>query len=146
MKVVVLYGSETGTAEELARRTANRLIEEAHDADLCALDDFPTHDLPLIRTLLVITSTVGDGEPPVNAASTLEYLEESTDLELKKTRFSVLGIGDSSYKLFCACAKSFDKTLEEHGAKRFYPRVDCDVDFAPDFDMWLEGVLAALRG
>jgi len=41
--------------------------------------------------------------------------------------------------------RDLDAALERHGATRFYPRVDCDVDYDVPSKGWTEGVLASLQ-
>jgi sulfite reductase (NADPH) flavoprotein alpha-component len=65
--------------------------------------------------------------------------------KLPNTRFSVLGLGDTSYEEFCKMGKDFDARLETLGAKRIYDRVDCDVDYDDDFAKWHKGALAVLE-
>ncbi|HEY6365858.1 MAG TPA: sulfite reductase [NADPH] flavoprotein alpha-component, partial [Candidatus Binatia bacterium] len=43
------------------------------------------------------------------------------------------------------CGREFDLALERHGATRFYPRVDCDVDYEAPAKRWIDGVLTALQ-
>ena len=61
-------------------------------------------------------------------------------------RFSVLALGDQLYDQFCKTGRDFDARLEELGAKRIHPRVDCDVDFDEPAKTWMDGVLDALSG
>src|SRR5437016_13046448 len=63
---------------------------------------------------------------------------------LPGVNFSVLALGDSNYPKFCDCGKNFDRRLEALGARRVYPRVDCDVDAEEPFSRWPAGVLPAL--
>ncbi len=49
--------------------------------------------------------------------------------KLDGVRFSVLALGDSTYEYYCEAGKRVDSRLEELGATRLSPRVDCDVDY-----------------
>ena len=40
--------------------------------------------------------------------------------------------------------RDLDVALERHGATRFYPRVDCDVDYELAAPHWIYGVVANL--
>ncbi len=59
--------------------------------------------------------------------------------------FSVLSLGDSSYEFFCETGKKIDQRLEELGAKRVTPRVDCDLDFDDPAAEWLSTVVKYLN-
>lgn len=67
------------------------------------------------------------------------------DLNLRGMKFSVLALGNSTYEHFCKCGRDLDAALERHGATRFYPRADCDVDYDVPAKCWTEGVLASLQ-
>ena len=56
----VLYASQTGQAEAIARRTHARLIAGGIDAGLASLADIDAAALLNARTLLVVASTTGE--------------------------------------------------------------------------------------
>ena len=53
-------------------------------------------------------------------------------------------MGDSSYEFFCQTAKDFDERLAKLGAA-LVARVDCDVDFETDADVWSNQVTTKLQ-
>lgn len=57
----------------------------------------------------------------------------------------MLALGDRSYEYFCQTGKEIDQRLEELGAKRISPRVDCDVDFDEPASEWFERVQESLQ-
>ena len=61
-------------------------------------------------------------------------------------RFSILALGDTSYEFFCQTGKDFDQKLEELGAQRLSPRVDCDLDYDEPVAEWFGQVISALNG
>ena len=62
---------------------------------------------------------------------------------MENTHFSVCALGDTSYEFFCQSGIDWDTRLEELGAKRVFPRKDCDVDFEP-YAEWANGALPAI--
>lgn len=142
--VVILWGSETGTAEGLADMAASRLSEGGTPARSVSMADLKLADLAGFAKVLIITSTWGDGEPPSNGIEMWEALQKEK-VDLGSTYFSVCGLGDTAYPQFCQCGKDFDAGLEKLGAKRIHPRVDCDLDYEKPFEKWLEGVSKALQ-
>ena len=56
----------------------------------------------------------------------------------------MLALGDESYEFFCQTGKDFDKRLEELGAERIHPRVDCDLDFDEPAEKWMEDILNSI--
>lgn len=142
--LLVLYGSQTGTAEGLAKRTAKLAETKGFAPKVLSMEKYASVDLTAEENLLVITSTYGDGEPPDNAQGFWSWLSADTAPRLEKTTFSVLALGDTNYPLFCEFGKRCDTRLEQLGAKRFSNRVDCDVDYEEAAKGWTEAIFAAL--
>ena len=63
---------------------------------------------------------------------------------LEDTRYAVLSLGDSGYEGFCQAGRLIDTRLEQLGAVRVVPRVDCDVDFEDPATAWLDDVVEHL--
>ncbi len=143
-EITILYGSHTGNCQSLAESFFERLDHEKYTVTLSSLDDFKPKSLKKVEDLLLITSTHGDGDPPDNALSFYDFIQSKRAPELGEIRFSVLSLGDSSYEFFCQTGKDFDGRLEELGATRIYPRVDCDLDFEEPAEEWFEGVMSVL--
>lgn len=143
--VMILFGSQTGTAEGLARTASKKLAAQGFSPTVAELDAFKQDDLARTRHLLVITSTHGDGEMPDNALGFWDWLSSDEAPPLDATAFSVLALGDSSYLDFCQAGRLLDARLEALGARRLHPRIDCDVEVDEPFATWLDGVMEALR-
>ncbi|MED4226393.1 assimilatory sulfite reductase (NADPH) flavoprotein subunit [Neobacillus cucumis] len=143
-EVTILYGSQTGNARGLAKKSAQTLEAKGYQVTVSAMSDFKANNLKKLQNLLIIASTHGEGEPPDNAISFHEFLNSKRAPKLDELHFSVLALGDSSYEFFCQTGKDFDARLEELGGTRLYPRFDCDVDFDEPAAEWLEGVLSSL--
>ncbi|MGO0062919.1 assimilatory sulfite reductase (NADPH) flavoprotein subunit [Brevibacillus fluminis] len=143
-EVTVLFGSQSGNSQKLAKKLTGKLQEQGFSVTLSSMSDFKTNTLKKVQNLLVVVSTHGEGEPPDNAISFHEFLHSKRAPQLEGLRFSVLALGDTSYEFFCQTGKEFDKRLEELGGKRLTPRVDCDVDYDEQATSWINQVLAAL--
>ncbi|MDQ0817187.1 MULTISPECIES: assimilatory sulfite reductase (NADPH) flavoprotein subunit [Bacillus] len=142
--VTVLYGSQTGNSEGLAKKTAQHLEEKGFQVTLSSMSDFKPNNLKKIHNLLMIVSTHGEGDPPDNALSFHEYVHGRRAPKLDHLSFSVLSLGDSSYEFFCQTGKEFDERFKELGGTRLIGRVDCDLDYDEPFSEWLQGVTSAL--
>lgn len=144
-ELTVLYGTESGNSESLADQMAKAAKAQGFKAKAVNMADTKVAKLKDIENLLVIISTWGEGDPPETATDFYEEFMSDKAPKLENTRFSVLGLGDTSYEDFCKMSKDFDARLEALGAKRISDRVDCDVDFDDDFEAWKKNVLKALE-
>jgi sulfite reductase (NADPH) flavoprotein alpha-component len=144
LPLTILFGSQTGNAEALAKRAAKAASQRGYAPTVCDMAQYDLGNLTQERQLVMITSTYGDGDPPDNARSLWEFLDSGRAPSLPELRFSVLALGDSNYPKFCECGRNFDHRLESLGAVRVHARVDCDVEYEELFKKWLDAVLAAL--
>ena len=137
----ILYGSQTGNAEGLARTAAADARQHGLEPVVKALDEVEVAALGGMRRVLIVTSTYGEGEMPDNAQLFWEALSAGDAARIEDTRFAVLALGDTGYDGFCEAGKSLDTRFEQLGAKRLLARVDCDVDFEAAANAWLEAAL-----
>nr|BFF11695.1 bifunctional nitrate reductase/sulfite reductase flavoprotein subunit alpha [Microbacterium flavescens] len=143
-EVTVLWGSQTGNAEEVASTCAATLTARGIPARTVSMVDMSLTDLASVRKLLVVTSTFGDGGPPDNAADLWDELSSDTVPELPGLDYAVFAIGDSSYDDFCGHGRSIDARLGALGATALLPRVDCEPDYAEPAAAWLEEVISTI--
>jgi sulfite reductase (NADPH) flavoprotein alpha-component len=142
----ILFGSQTGNAEALAKRAANEARKLGFAPAVHDLATYAADQLTSARRVLVITSTYGDGDPPDNAKPFWERIRNGTAPTIAELQYAVLALGDSSYPKFCAFGKAVDERLEAMGGKRAHARLDCDVDFDTPFANWIVTALQALAG
>ncbi len=142
--LTILFGSQTGNAENLSKRIAKEAGKRGFAPTVQDLGKYAIAQLVSEQSLLVVTSTYGDGEPPDNAKVFWEFLNSDAAPRLAQTKFSLLALGDTNYAKFCAFGKSVDERLEKLGATRVHPRTDCDVEYEEPFAKWLNAALSAL--
>ncbi|MBK1884064.1 sulfite reductase subunit alpha [Luteolibacter pohnpeiensis] len=144
VSVTILFASQTGTSEGLAKKLLKTLKKGNFEPELQDIATYDKEKLTKESNLLLITSTYGDGEPPDSATDFHAWLMSDAAPSLAGVSFSVLALGDSSYPDFCKCGIEFDTRLEALGATRIFPRVDCDVEVDEPYAEWSKGVLAKL--
>ena len=141
--LTILFGSQTGTAEGLAKRASKEAGRRGFAATVVDMAQTSAAQLAQCSAALLITSTYGDGAPPDNAKALHAELASDSAPSLAPLHFSVCAIGDSNYAQFCRCGRDFDSLLEKRGATRSAPLVECDVDQDAAFKSWLDHALAS---
>ena len=141
---LVMWASQTGTAEDFAARVAQQLDTAGAPARLITMDDCTLEELAAARDVLVVTSTFGDGGPPDNGAGFWSRLESDDAPTLDGMRYAVLGIGDRSYDNFCGHAKSIDARLGDLGATKLIERAECEADDDEPMARWADRVTKLL--
>lgn len=139
---LVLWASQTGTAEEFAAGLAGSIA----GATLVNMDELALADLAAARDILVVTSTFGDGGPPDNGADFWSRLQAHDAPQLPGLRYAVLGIGDKSYDNFCGHAKSLDRRLADLGATKLLERAECEAYDDEPLRHWADKVTTVLTG
>jgi len=124
--VKVLFASQTGTAETLARKLAKEAKAKGFDADSSDLASISLDALAALQRVLVIASTHGEGDAPDAAAAFASQLASAQGTPLAGLKYSVLALGDSSYAKFCHFGRLIDQRFEALGAMRLADRVDAD--------------------
>lgn len=137
---LVLWASQTGTAEGVATELAERLP----GARLVNMDQLTPAALAAARDVVVVTSTFGDGGPPDNGAGLWARLASAEAPALTGVRYAVLGIGDRSYDDFCGHGRAVDARLAELGGTRLLERADCEAYDDEPMRRWSDDVVALL--
>jgi sulfite reductase (NADPH) flavoprotein alpha-component len=144
-RLTIVYGSQTGNAKRLAEQLARQSEATGLPVRVLRADAYPTRELKDERTLYLVVSTQGDGDPPDDARALVEFIAGKRAPELKHLRYAVLGLGDSSYPQFCAIGFKLDARLAELGATRLLPRADADLDLETVAEPWLAQALAKAK-
>jgi len=139
----VVYGSQSGNSARIAEQVKAQAEAKGLKVRIKPMDEYRPSDLKAEKSLLIVVSTQGEGEPPDNGKEFHEFLHGRKAGKLNGVRYSVLGLGDSSYEHFCQAGRDFDTRLAALGAERIHPRADCDVDYDDTAAQWIEGALNA---
>lgn len=144
--LLILYASDGGNAEKVARKLCARAKARGLAARILAMDDFPVaEELQSEKNVTFVTSTAGQGEAPQNGRETFKTLSklspsslgdggqankegDETPSSSSSVRFSVFAMGDSHYwprpedaHYYNKPGKDLDARLEALGAVRMAP-------------------------
>jgi sulfite reductase (NADPH) flavoprotein alpha-component len=144
--LLIFFGSQTGSAEGLAKKVAKESQQRGFAPKVLALNDYEAANLAAVNKAVIISSTWGDGEPPDNAVNFWNWLNTESAPRLENLQFAILGLGDKNYSDFCGASKKFDARLEALGAKRLVPRGECDVDYETTAKSWIDSLWEKLVG
>jgi sulfite reductase (NADPH) flavoprotein alpha-component len=86
LKLNVLYGSQSGNAESIAKRLAKEAKKQGYDTTIAPLEKASPAALAREKCALIVTSTWGEGDPPDNAAAFWQQLTAENDLKLAGVR------------------------------------------------------------
>lgn len=124
-RTVVLVGTETGNAEDLAGELAITLEGAGVETEVVDMEGADPGLLNRSRAMVVCTATHGLGELPDNSIDFFETLgEEWPDLE--GVMFAVCGLGDSMYPDFCEAGRIWSHFLTDLGATEVIERYEID--------------------
>lgn len=133
----ILYGTHTGRSKTLAGKLATNLGERGVEAVTVSLDEYKTRQLTSETNVVFIVSTHGEGEPPAMAEDFHSFITGKRAPQLPNLNYSVVALGDKSYKLFCKTGIDIDQSLARLGAKSILPILKLDVDFDEEADLWI---------
>ena len=142
--VLILWASQTGNAEEHAVDYNARLQATGYQTELASMDDFEPSRLASAGTVVLVSSTFGDGDSPDNGEAFWMALSDRDAPSLPGVQYAVLACGDSSYEDFCGHGRRLDERLSELGATRIIGRAECEPDDAATAEAWFERLVTEL--
>lgn len=152
MRLLVLYGSQTGTAQDVAEQIWRESHQLGFQGPVLSFEEYEMSKLIEERLVVFVVATTGDGVEPDNMKLAWRFLLKRSlpAQSLQEMQFACLGLGDSSYPKFNYAAKKLSKRLQNLGATAVCPVGLCDdqhdyghlgVSLAWTKDLW-----AALKG
>lgn len=143
-RLVIFYGSQTGTAEEYAIRIAKEAKTKFGLASLvCDPEEYDFENLDQIpegSAAIFVVATYGEGEPTDNSVQLVQSLtDESFEFsngshKLDGLKYVVFGLGNKTYEHYNAIARIVDKQLTSAGAIRIGERGEGDDDKSMEED------------
>ena len=136
--MLVLYGSNLGSAEELATRMADLAEINGFATRLGSLDEH-VGKLPEEGGVLIICASY-NGAAPDNATQFVKWLGSDLPKDaFAKVRYAVFGCGNSDWAAtYQSVPRFIDEQLATHGARALYPRGEGDArsDLDGQFQKW----------
>lgn len=127
-RLTILYGSQTGTAQDVAERIYRESKLYHFNGPVQSMDCYDVKNLIKEIFVIFVCSTTGQGDEPDNMKLFWKFLlrENLPRDSLSGLKFGVLGLGDSSYHKFNFVAKRLVKRLSQLGGKEILPIGLCD--------------------
>lgn len=123
MNVTILYGSETGTAQDTAEQIWKIAKRNCLKCHISSLDEYEIENLSTDRLIIFVVATTGQGEVTTNMKRFWRFLLRKnlpTNL-LQHLHYAVLALGDSSYQKYNYAGKMLNKRLSQLGALELIP-------------------------
>ncbi|XP_050675053.1 NADPH-dependent diflavin oxidoreductase 1 isoform X2 [Leptidea sinapis] len=141
VRLLVLFGSQTYTAQEIAERIWRDTKVLGFKGPVLAMDDYPISNLIYEKLVLFVCSTTGDGDEPDNMKTFWKFLlrKNLPSNSLINLKYAVVGLGDSSYAKFNFAAKKLQKRLSQLGGTPLHETALCDYQH----DLGHNGVLSS---
>ena len=126
--LLVLYGSETGNARDVAERIAREAARDGGGHTMTRrprrrvhclpMDSFEVTQLPTAPLIVCVCSTTGQGDPPANMRQFWRFLLRKSlpPDSLADVKFAVFGLGDSHYQKYNVAAKKLHRRMRALGA------------------------------
>jgi cytochrome P450/NADPH-cytochrome P450 reductase len=144
-KLAVLFGSNMGTAEELARSIADAGELNGFTTTLASLDE-QAGKLPTEGAVAIVCASYNGG-PPDNAVQFIQSLKEAGGGALAGVRYTVFGCGNRDWaSTYQSIPRQIDELLAAKGAERLYARGEGDAkeDLDGNFQDWYGPMLPAV--
>lgn len=144
VSLTILFGTDTGRSEALAVLLATKAKQQNINAQVISMYDYNPRKLKDEKNIAVIVSTHGEGEPPGMAEDFHRFVTNERAPRMENVRYSVLALGDKTYKYFCKTGKDIDASFSGLGATNIIPLVTCDVHYEEDAEIWMNLLLKNL--
>lgn len=144
INLTILYGSETGNSKTQAEKLAEKASFKNIAATVYSMYDYNYKKLKDEENVAIVVSTHGEGDPPDMADDFYKFITGKRAPKLPNLNYSVLALGDKSYKYFCKTGEDIDAACKSAGAFRLAPLVKCDVDYEESAEIWMNNFLLNL--
>ena len=127
-ETLVVYASQTGTAEKIARAKAAALSQQ-EQTSVVSMASLKLNTLSSVSKVIFVVSTYGEGEPPDAGRTFSKALKKASSNQsdyLSHLSFEVVGLGDKQYAAFCQFAVTLFDNISALGARALSPLTTLD--------------------
>lgn len=136
--VMIYYATETGNSKALSLQVMKAVKAAGYKVKNSAVNRVKAKDIKKDVIAIFLCSTHGEGDPPETAIEFFDDIKAAADGSIDGLQYAVLGLGDSSYEIFCGFATDLDKELQRLGGKPLQENALFDVDYASHTQDWIE--------
>ncbi len=138
---MIYYATETGNSKGLSLQVMKSIKAAGYKVKTLAFNRLKIKDINPDEIAIFIVSTHGEGDPPESALPFFNDLKKENNNQLSGLNYTIAGLGDSSYEIFCGAAITLDKELQRLGGKPFQDTLLFDVDYASHTSAWIEKIV-----
>lgn len=136
---LIVYASQTGSAQAWATHTAQQLTAIEHTCCVIDIQTLQAAHLQQHRQVLWLVSTYGDGDAPDHARAFVKQMLPAS-LDLSHVAYAVLAFGDRRYSQFCQFGQVLSTWLEQQQAAPLFPMICVDHLHPHDLQRWTQAL------
>jgi len=144
VKAIVIYGSTTGTTEDIAQIVAQEMKSSGMDVAVKNVSSSDPEELADYDVILLGCSTWGNGELQDDY---IDFEEKLRSVDLNGKKAAVFGPGESSYPLFCKAVDILEETLKKTGTELIISGLKIDVmegDYSHKVKSWADELVSKI--
>ena len=134
-KYIILVGSEKGNTFEFAKFLSTQILSFGEKVIIKPLNTYKIYNLA--ETLIILTSTYGEGDPPSNANDFVSRFKKFN--QPYKIMYSIIGFGSLKYPKFCAFATKIDRMIRPlDNFEKIVPLMKVNRRSVEEFNKWIK--------
>ena len=134
-KYIILVGSEKGNTFEFAKFLSTQIQSFGEKVIIKPLNSYKVYNRA--ETLIILTSTYGEGDPPSNANNFISLFKKFN--QPNKINFSIIGFGSLKYPKFCAFAIDIERMIRPlDNFEEIVPLMKVNRRSVVEFNKWVK--------
>ncbi|PXF44922.1 NADPH oxidoreductase A [Gracilariopsis chorda] len=143
-RVLLLYATEYGFAQQVASYIAQHLSQQQHLAPrVVNVLHYPLLNFARETVLLFICSTTGDGVPPTEASDFRDALDSNQISLPPSLNVAILALGDRAYPHFCRAGAIFEHLFKP--ASTLHPITNINQQDWTSIQLWLNSIAPKVK-